>query len=163
MNRPTMHRTLFAVTFWFFAVVSVTAHAEAPEPSANEAAARSRGDRARFRRLWLASYYKIGYVQLEFATAVMQAPRPKTLSADQRDQYDALLGQQMKPHRDGAEKVFRLTLERGENAGIENEWTARARSAQVEFGGAPIAAAPSVSLAPAANPNPPPVAVSPKS
>jgi len=88
----------------------------------------------------LASYYKIGYAQLEFATAVMQAPRPKTLSADQRDQYDALLREQMKPYRAGAEQAFRTTVEQGKSAGIENEWTARARSALVEFGPSPAAA-----------------------
>jgi hypothetical protein len=87
-----------------------------------------------FAEVSLASYYKIGYAQYEFSTAVMQAPRPKTLSADQRDQYDALLREQMKPYREGAEKAFRITLDQAKTAGVENEWTARARSALVEFG-----------------------------
>ena len=69
----------------------------------------------------LASYYKIGYAQLDFANAVMQAPRPRTLSADQREQYDAALREQMKPYREGAEKAFRNTLEQAKNAGVENE------------------------------------------
>ena len=69
----------------------------------------------------------------------------------------------MKPYREGAEKAFRLTLEQGKNAGIENEWTARARSSLVEFGGSPTAAAPAVPVAPAANPNPPAPAVPPRS
>jgi tetratricopeptide (TPR) repeat protein len=87
-----------------------------------------------FAEVSLASYYKIGYAQLEFSTAVMQAPRPKTLSAEQRDQYDSLLAAQMKPYREGAEKAFRITLDQARSAGVENEWTARARSSLVEFG-----------------------------
>ena len=88
----------------------------------------------------LASYYKIGYAQLDFANAVMQAPRPRTLSADQREQYDAALREQMKPYREGAEKAFRNTLEQAKNAGVENEWTARARSSLVGFGLQPAVA-----------------------
>jgi tetratricopeptide (TPR) repeat protein len=90
----------------------------------------------------LASYYKIGYLQLDFANAVMQAPRPKTLTADQRNQYDALLSEQMKPYREGAEKAFRTTLEQAKVAGVDNEWVSRARSALVQFGGERPAAAP---------------------
>jgi len=89
----------------------------------------------------------------------MQAPRPKTLSADQRDQYDALLREQMKPYREGAQKAFRTTLDQGKSAGIENEWTARARSALVEFGPSPAA----LPVAPAQSSNPPPVAAPPPS
>lgn len=83
----------------------------------------------------LASYYKIGYAQLDFVNAVMQAPRPRNLSVTERVQYDALLREQMAPYREGAEKSFRLTLEQGKTAGVENEWTARARIALGEFGG----------------------------
>ena len=81
----------------------------------------------------LASYYKIGYVQLHFLDAVMEAPRPKTLSEAQREQYDALLRQQVQPYREGAEKAFRITLEQGKTSGIENEWTARARTSLAGF------------------------------
>lgn len=98
----------------------------------------------------LASYYKIGYAQPDFANAVMQAPRPKTLSADQREQYDAALRQQMQPYREGAEKAFRATLEQGKNADVENEWTARALSSLVEFGATPGGVAPTSAVAPAA-------------
>ncbi|MGH7898446.1 MAG: tetratricopeptide repeat protein, partial [Candidatus Binatia bacterium] len=94
----------------------------------------------------LASFYKIGYAQLDFANAVIQAPHPRSLTAEQRDQYDVLLREQMRPYREGAEKAFRGTLQQAKSSGIENEWTSRARSALVEFGGehagAPPAAAP---------------------
>ena len=83
----------------------------------------------------LASYYKIGYAQLDFANAVMQAPRPRNLSPTERVQYEALLREQVSPYRQAAEKSFRLTLEQGKTAGVENEWTARARGALGEFGG----------------------------
>lgn len=99
----------------------------------------------------LASYYKIGYAQLDFANAVMQAPRPRTLSADQRQQYDTALREQMKPYREGAEKAFRITLEQAKTAGVENEWTARARGSLVELGAA-SGAAPIAAPAPAAAP-----------
>jgi hypothetical protein len=96
----------------------------------------------------------------------MQAPRPRTLSADQRDQYDAALREQMKPYRQGAEKAFRVTLEQAKSAGVENEWTARARSSLVEFGGssAPAPVAPSARpLQPAVAPAQPQPAVAPAS
>jgi tetratricopeptide (TPR) repeat protein len=98
----------------------------------------------------LASFYKIGYAQLDFANAVMQAPRPKTLGAEQRQQYDAALREQMRPYREGAEKAFRMTLDQAKTAGIENEWTARARSSLVEFGDRPSAVAPTSAQPPAA-------------
>ena len=83
----------------------------------------------------LASYYKIGYAQSDFADAVMQAPRPRNLSPTERVQYEALLREQVSPYRQAAEKSFRLTLEQGKAAGVENEWTARARVALDGFGG----------------------------
>ena len=46
----------------------------------------------------------------------------------------------MKPYREGAEKAFRNTLEQAKNAGVENEWTARARSSLVGFGLQPAVA-----------------------
>jgi tetratricopeptide (TPR) repeat protein len=83
----------------------------------------------------LASTYKIGYAQLDFANGVMQAPRPRNLSPTERVQYEALLRDQVGPYRQAAEKAFRTTLQQGKTAGVENEWTARARFALGEFGG----------------------------
>lgn len=77
----------------------------------------------------LASWYKIGYVQAAFADAVMEAPRPKNLSPEERARYDALLEEQVRPYREAAARAFRTALERAAGSGIENEWTARARSA----------------------------------
>ncbi len=105
-----------------------------------------------FAEVSLASYYKIGYVQLDFANSVMQAPRPRSLSADQQGQYDQLLSEQMKPYREGAERAFRTTIEQARAAGIENEWVTRARGALLQFGGERPAATtqPPVSAVPAA-------------
>ncbi len=127
--------------------------------AALEEAVRSFRDAAShgFADVSLASYYKMGYAQLDFATAVMQAPRPRNLTAEQRDQYDDLLRDQMRPYREQAEKAFRLTLEQAKASGIENEWTARARGLLGEFGGGtsrPAAAAPGAN-------NPPPLLVPP--
>jgi Tetratricopeptide repeat len=108
----------------------------------------------------LASYTKIGYAQLDFANAVMQAPRPRTLSADQRQQYDAALREQMRPYREAAEKAFRLTLEQAKSAGIENEWTSRARGALSQSGvAAPAAAAVVAPVSQPMAPPPPPAPV----
>ena len=83
----------------------------------------------------LASTFKIGYAQLAFANALMNAPRPRNLRPDEMSRYEELLREQVRPYREAAEKAFRLTLEKAQQAGIENEWTARARVALGEFGG----------------------------
>ena len=102
-----------------------------PPASANSLSGSNYG----FADVSLASYYKIGYAQLDFANAVMQAPHPRSLGPEQRIQYDSMLRDQMRPYREGAEKAFRITLEQAKTAAVENEWTARARGALVEFGG----------------------------
>jgi cellulose synthase operon protein C len=84
----------------------------------------------------LASTYKIGYLQLAFADALADAPRPRNLRPEEMKRYEELLSEQTRPYREAAEKAFRLTLEQATQAGIENEWTARARSALGRFGGA---------------------------
>ncbi|MEA2624163.1 MAG: hypothetical protein QOD06_208 [Candidatus Binatota bacterium] len=84
----------------------------------------------------LASYYKIGYAQLRFAEALLEAPRPRNLNHEEQDRYDTLLREQASPYRLEAEKAFRLTLERAHAAGVENEWTALARGALGRFAAA---------------------------
>lgn len=97
----------------------------------------------------LASNYKMGYAQLDFANAIMQAPRPRSLNPNQRVEYETLLRQQVSPFREAAAKAFRQTLDQAKTAGVENEWTARARAALGELGENP--AAPVSVIVPAAS------------
>ena len=81
-----------------------------------------------FSDISLASHTKIGYAQLDFANSIMQAPRPKNLSPDEMARYEALLLEQVAPWRTAAADAFRIVVEQGARAGIDNEWTARARA-----------------------------------
>lgn len=81
----------------------------------------------------LASLYKIGYAQASFAHAIMNAPRPRNLSPEDQVQYEALLQEQITPYREAARTAYQTVLARGQSAGVENEWTARARGALAQL------------------------------
>ncbi|MFQ5650749.1 MAG: tetratricopeptide repeat protein [bacterium] len=69
-----------------------------------------------------ASSYKIGQTFEEFADALLAAPQPKNLSANDRDQYNRTLWERVLPFKEKARKAYETNVKNARENGIQNRW-----------------------------------------
>lgn len=71
--------------------------------------------------------YSIALIYKNFSTALLESDRPKSLNADELDQYEILLEDQAFPFEDKAIEFFEINLSRIKD-GNYNEWIKKSRS-----------------------------------
>jgi hypothetical protein len=75
--------------------------------------------------LALTATHRMGEVLEEFSRALLGSERPKDLSSEERESYEALLKEQALPYLQRAEAAYQRNIEWGKKAGAENEWVTR--------------------------------------
>lgn len=74
-----------------------------------------------------ASSFKIGRTFESFADALLGSERPKNLSAEQLDKYNAELWERVLPFKKKALETYEANLKNAEENGIENDWTTQTK------------------------------------
>ena len=71
--------------------------------------------------------FGIGHAYEEFAQALAESPKPAGLTAEERDEYDRLLDQQIRPYLLKAVEAYRATVRASREKSISDEWVGRCR------------------------------------
>jgi len=74
-----------------------------------------------------ASSFRIGMTFQSFAEALLEAPQPKGVTAEQLQAYMAKLNEQVLPFKQKAVAAYETNIKNAEELGIENEWIEKTR------------------------------------
>lgn len=77
--------------------------------------------------LALAATYRMGEMFEEFSRSLLESERPKDLSREEKQAYEAFLKEQALPYLKKAVEAYRQNIDWGRKALIENEWITRSQ------------------------------------
>ncbi|MGH7806070.1 MAG: tetratricopeptide repeat protein, partial [Candidatus Binatia bacterium] len=78
--------------------------------------------------------FGIGRSYEEFANALLEAPKPSGLTPEEREEYDRLMFQKVRPYLAKAVEAYRVSVKASREKGLDDDWVSRSRERLAAIG-----------------------------